>query len=61
MKRIFDLILAIFLFFLLPIPLLLTAILVITTSKGLALFNQDDLISQSFWFDVKILWMTFLK
>jgi len=38
MKRIFDLILAIFLFFLLSIPFLLTAILVITTSKGPVLY-----------------------
>jgi O-antigen biosynthesis protein WbqP len=41
MKRIFDLILAIFLFFLLSIPLLLTAILVITTSKGPALYWSE--------------------
>jgi O-antigen biosynthesis protein WbqP len=41
MKRIFDLILAVVLFFLLPIPLLLTAILVVTTSKGPALYWSD--------------------
>jgi O-antigen biosynthesis protein WbqP len=41
MKRIFDLILAIFLFFILPIPLLLAAILVVTTSKGPALYWSE--------------------
>jgi O-antigen biosynthesis protein WbqP len=41
MKRVFDLILAFFLFLLLLIPLLLTAILVITTSKGPALYWSE--------------------
>jgi len=41
MKRVFDLILAIFLFLLLLIPLLLTAILVISTSKGPSLYWSD--------------------
>jgi O-antigen biosynthesis protein WbqP len=41
MKRIFDLILAIFLFLVLLIPLLLIAILVITTSKGPALYWSE--------------------
>jgi len=41
MKRVFDLILAIFLFLVLLIPLVLIAILVVTTSKGLALYWSD--------------------
>ncbi len=41
MKRIFDLILAIFLFLVLLISLLLIAVLVITTSKGPALYWSD--------------------
>jgi O-antigen biosynthesis protein WbqP len=41
MKRIFDLILAIFLFLVLAISLLLIAVLVITTSKGPALYWSD--------------------
>ena len=41
MKRIFDLILAIFLFLILLIPLLLIAILVIISSKGPALYWSD--------------------
>jgi O-antigen biosynthesis protein WbqP len=41
MKRIFDLILAIFLFLILAISLLLIAVLVITTSKGPALYWSD--------------------
>ena len=38
MKRVFDLILSIFLFLVLLIPLIFTAILVITTSKGSAFY-----------------------
>jgi len=41
MKRVFDLILAASLFLLLLIPLLLATILVITTSKGSALYYSD--------------------
>jgi O-antigen biosynthesis protein WbqP len=41
MKRVFDLILAAFLFLLLLIPLLLTTILVVTTSKGSAIYWSD--------------------
>jgi len=41
MKRIFDLILAIFLFLILLTPLLLIAILVIISSKGPALYWSD--------------------
>ena len=41
MKRIFDLILAIFLFLVLLVPLLLTAILVIISSKGPVLYWSD--------------------
>jgi len=41
MKRIFDLILAIFLFLVLAISLLLITVLVITTSKGPALYWSD--------------------
>jgi len=41
MKRIFDLILSIFLFLVLAISLLLIAVLVITTSKGPALYWSD--------------------
>ncbi|SHN91135.1 Lipid carrier : UDP-N-acetylgalactosaminyltransferase [Bathymodiolus heckerae thiotrophic gill symbiont] len=41
MKRIFDLILAIFLFLTLIIPLLLTVILVIATSKGSVLYWSE--------------------
>jgi O-antigen biosynthesis protein WbqP len=41
MKRIFDLILVIFLFLLLLTPLLLTAILVLVTSKGSVLYWSD--------------------
>ena len=41
MKKIFDLILAIFLFLVLLISLLLIAVLVITTSKGPALYWSD--------------------
>jgi O-antigen biosynthesis protein WbqP len=41
MKRIFDLILSIFLFFVLLIPILLIAVLVVTTSKGQALYWSD--------------------
>jgi O-antigen biosynthesis protein WbqP len=41
MKRVFDLILAIFLFLLLLIPLLLTAISVIITSKGPSLYWSE--------------------
>ena len=49
MKRILDLILAIFIFLALLIPLLLIAILVIFTSKGPALYwsnrvGRDDII-----------------
>jgi len=41
MKRVFDLILAVFLFLLLLIPLFLTAISVIVTSKGSALYWSE--------------------
>ena len=41
MKRVFDLILAVSLFLLVLIPLLLATILVITTSKGSALYYSD--------------------
>jgi O-antigen biosynthesis protein WbqP len=41
MKRVFDLILSIFLFLAVLMPLLLTAILVITTSKGPALYWSE--------------------
>ena len=41
MKRVFDLILAIFLFLLLLAPLLLVAILVIVTSRGSALYWSE--------------------
>jgi O-antigen biosynthesis protein WbqP len=41
MKRIFDLILSIFLFLVLLIPLLLIAVLVITTSKGPVLYWSE--------------------
>jgi len=41
MKRIFDLILAIFLFFILLIFLLIIAVLIITTSKGSALYWSE--------------------
>jgi O-antigen biosynthesis protein WbqP len=40
-KRVFDLILAIFLFLVLLIPLVLIAILIVTTSKGLVLYWSD--------------------
>jgi O-antigen biosynthesis protein WbqP len=41
MKRVFDLILSFFLFLVVLMPLLLTAILVITTSKGPALYWSE--------------------
>ena len=41
MKRVFDLILVFFLFLVLIIPILLTAVLVITTSKGHALYWSE--------------------
>ena len=41
MKRVFDLVLAIFLFLVLLIPLVLIAILIVTTSKGLVLYWSD--------------------
>jgi len=53
MKRALDLILAIFIFLVLLIPLLLTAILVIFTSKGPSLYWSDRIGKNNKIFKIK--------
>ena len=45
MKRLFDILLSCLLLFVFFIPILLVAFIIKITSKGPALFNQDDLVA----------------